>query len=84
MRGSRSTIVGRQLALVGEGDLDLARALDDVVVGDDEPARIDDDARAERALHALARHAEAAIAKEAAEERIVHEGILRPTLDAGT
>jgi hypothetical protein len=72
-----------EFTLVGERDLNLGHALDDVVVGDHQPAGIDDHARTERTLHLLARQAEAAIAEEAAEERIVHERVLRPPLDAG-
>ena len=65
--------LGLELALVGERDLHFARPLDHVVVGDHEPARIDDDAGAERALHLLARQARVRAAEEAAEERIVEE-----------
>ncbi len=72
------------LALVGKGDAHLAHALDDMVVGDDEPGRIDHDAGAERALHSLLRHTKAAIPKEAPEEGIVHERVLRPTLHPRT
>ena len=66
--------LGRELAPVrqGDGDLGLAAALDDVVVGDDEAALIDHDARAERVLDALARNAEA-LAEQLPEERIVDE-----------
>src|SRR5262249_35184909 len=49
-----------------------ALALDDVIVGDDEAVGRDDDARAERVLHALARNAEI-FAEETAEERVVEE-----------
>ena len=63
--------LGVELALVGERDFHFARALDHVVVGDDEPGRIDDDAGAERPQHLLARHR----AEELAEQRIVHERI---------
>ena len=38
-----------QLGAVGEVDDDLVGALDDVIVGDDEARRVDDEARAERA-----------------------------------
>ena len=46
--------LGLELALVGERDLDLVGALDDVVVGHDQAGGIDDHAGAERALHLLA------------------------------
>ena len=65
--------LGLELALVGERNLDLIGALDDVVVGDDEPGRIDHHARSERALHLLgllAGHAE-----EAAEDRVVQQRV---------
>ncbi len=74
--------LGGELASVGERHLHLRHALDDVIVGDDETGRIDDDARAKRALHPLARHAEAAVPEEAAKEGIIEEGIGRPLLDA--
>ena len=64
--------VGVELALVGERDLHFARALDHVIVGDDEAAGIDDDAGAERALDLFAR---CAAAEELAEERIVQERV---------
>ena len=66
--------VGWEFALVGERDLDVAGVLDDVVIGDDEARRVDQDAGAERALHHLPRHA--ATAEELAEERIGHERVL--------
>ncbi len=66
--------VGWEFALVGERDLDVAGALDDVIIGDDEARRVDQDAGAERALHHLPRHA--AAAEELAEERVGHERIL--------
>ncbi len=59
--------VGVEFALVGQRDLHFAGALDDVIVGDDEAGRIDDDAGAERALDLLRA---AATAEELAEERI--------------
>ena len=80
-----------ELALVGERDLDLGHALDDVVVRHDEPARVDDDAGAERALAAAleavrrsraAGAAGAAVAEEAAHE-LFHRGVLLAALDAG-
>ena len=46
--------VGGEFALVGQRDLHFAGALDDVIIGDDETGRIDDDAGAERALDLLA------------------------------
>ncbi len=68
-----------ELAPVGERDGELVAALDDMEIGDDEAGGIDDDAGAERLLHALARHAEAeAIAEKLLEEGVVEEG--RPRL----
>ena len=65
--------LGLEFALVGERNLDLVGAFDDVVVGHDEAGRIHHDARSQRALHLLrllAGHAE-----EAAEDRIVEQRI---------
>ena len=75
--------LGLELALVGERDLDLVGALDDVVVGDDQAGRIDDHARAERALHLLAGCC-AGHAEEAAEDRVVQQriAVLRPSFAA--
>ena len=64
--------LGLEFALVGERDLHLGRAFDDMIVGDDEAGGVDDHAGAERALHLLARHAGA---EETAEERIVEQRI---------
>src|SRR5262249_59870236 len=64
---------GLELSLVGERNLDLVGALDDVVIGDDEAGVIDDYAGAKRALYLLARHARAA--EEAAEDRIIEQRI---------
>ena len=69
-----STISAVELAPVGQGDLHLVGLGHDVVVGDDQPAGVDDDAGAERALHPLARRPEILVAEEAAEERIGEEG----------
>ena len=44
----RAHHVGLELAAVVEGDQDARRAFDDVRVGDHEPARIDDQPRAQR------------------------------------
>ncbi len=66
--------LGLELALVGERDLHLVGALDDVVVGHDQARRVDDHARAERALHLL-RRTVAGNAEEAAEDRIVEQRI---------
>ena len=66
--------LGLEFALVGERDLHLGRALDHVVVGDDEAAGIDDHARS-RASAASARAGYAGGAEEAAEERIVEQRI---------
>ena len=63
--------LGIELALVRERHLDLVRAFDHVVVGDDQAGRIDDHAGTERALHLLAWNA--AAAEEEAEERVLHE-----------
>ena len=63
--------LGLELTLVGERNLDLVGALDDVMVGDDQAARIDDDAGAERALHLRAIRP----AEEAAEQGIVEQRI---------
>ena len=91
VRGSLQHDRRLELALVGERDLHLGHALDDVVVGDDEPARVDDDAGAERALAAAleavrrsraAGTAGAAVAEEAAHE-LFHRGVLLAALDAG-
>ena len=67
--------LGRELAPVGErhGDLGLAAALDDVVVGDDDALGRHQHARAERVLDALARNAEP-LAEQPPEERVVEEG----------
>ncbi len=67
--------LGLELALVGERNLDLVGALDDVVVGDDEAGSIDHHAGAERTLHLFGTNV-AGRAEEAAEEGIV-EGHVR-------
>jgi hypothetical protein len=67
--------LGLELALVGQRDLHLIRALDDVIVGDDEARGIDHDAGAERALHLLGLLA--GNAEEAAEDRVVSSGLRR-------
>ncbi len=71
--------LGFEFALVGERHANLVGALDDVMIGDDDAARIDDHARAERALDALAGrpHARQLPAEKAAEKRVVEEGIAR-------
>jgi hypothetical protein len=52
--------------------MDFLSALDDVAVGDDQPARIDDHARAERIFDPVARHAEGRhVAEEMTEQRVV-------------
>ncbi len=72
--------LGIELAAVVQDDGDLLGALDDVPIGHDQAVTIEDDARAERLLHALARQAELRlIAKKAAEYRIVEKR--RPGLD---
>ena len=74
VRSSASTTFASNSRRSASATRNLLAALDDVVVGDDEPVRIDDDAGAERLLHALARHAEAeTVAEETLEERIVEE-----------
>ena len=50
---------GGELAPIGQGDADLLPALDDVVVGDDDPVGPHDHARAQGLGHPLARDAEA-------------------------
>jgi hypothetical protein len=69
--------LGFELPLVGQRDLHLIRAFDDVVVGDHEARCIDHHARAERALHLLRLIAGNA---EAAEHRIVQQRITRHRL----
>ena len=66
--------LGRELAPVrqSDGDLGLAASLDDVIVGDDEAALIDQHAGAERVLDALARDAEP-LAEQLPEERVIAE-----------
>ena len=64
--------VGIEFALVGQRHFDLAGAADDVEIGDDQPRRIDDNTRAERALDLPARDP----AEELAKERIGHERVL--------
>ena len=63
-------------APVGERHLHLGRAVHDVLVGDDDALRVDDDAGAERGARPLARRrrAERAAAEEALEEGIALEG----------
>jgi len=64
---------GFELALVGERDLHLVGAFDDVIVGDDQSGGIDQHAGAERALQLAAgaiRYAE-----KAAEDRIVEQRV---------
>ncbi len=72
--------LGLELAPVGERHPHLGRVLDDVKVGDDEARRIDEHARAERLLHAIALAAPAA-AEEALEDRIVEQRVSRHVLD---
>ena len=65
--------LGLEFALVGQRNLDLVCALDDVDIGYDKTGRIDHYARSQRALHLfrlLAGHAE-----EAAEDRIIEQRI---------
>src|SRR3954469_13120330 len=47
--------LGLEALAVREDDADVVRVADDVVVGDDDPRRIDDEARAERVRAALTR-----------------------------
>ena len=49
------------------------------MIGDDEPARVDDDARAERLRDARLL---ALLAEELAEDRIVEQRVARPRLDS--
>ena len=84
--------LGLELALVRERHLDVRGIGNDMVVGDDQSIRIDDDARSERTGNALARTAETAVApKEAPEERVLgkavglllHQFALRVDVDDG-
>ena len=59
---------GLRLAAVGELDLDVVGAFDDMVVGDQVALGRDDDAGAEAALRLVLR---AALAEEEAEPRVV-------------
>ena len=61
---------------VAERDLGFARAVDDVVVGHDQPIRIDDHARTEGTRNPLARPAEAATIAEEALEEIVSAALI--------
>src|SRR3984885_2450615 len=56
--------IGGEFALVGQRNLHFAGAFDDVIVGDDEAGRIDDDAGAERALNLLPWHHAKELPKE--------------------
>ena len=72
---------GFEFAPVAERDADFVRALNDVMVGDDEAGFVHDHARTERALHALHRHAlRRRPAEEPPEELVVHERIVRALL----
>ena len=64
--------VGLEFALVRERHLDLVCSLDDVVVGDDQARGVDENARAERALHRVSLPARrAGHSEEAAKDGIV-------------
>ena len=84
--------LGLELALVRERHLDVRGIGNDMVVGDDQSIRIDDDARSERTGNALARTAKTAVStKESPEERILgkavglllHQFALRVDVDDG-
>ena len=73
------TTLAVERAAVGQLDLDVVGAVDDVVVGEDVAVRLDDDARAEAAFAALAAAACAAaelVAEELAKQRIVRQSWL--------
>ncbi len=69
----------RKFAMVGQGDLDVGHPLDDVVVGDDEAAGIDDHPRSQRVRDA---RIAALAAEELAKDRIVEQRIAGRLLDA--
>ena len=67
---------------VGQRDAHIGRALDDMPVGEDHPAGIDDDTRTQRPGFPRAA-LELALAEEAREERVIGEGRNGLLLDAG-
>ena len=67
--------LGLELAPVGKRDLHLVGAVDDVVVGDYQPGRVDQHAGTERALLLLARPGHPRGPEEAAEERVLEQRI---------
>src|SRR4029077_12111964 len=62
-----------ELAFVGERNLDLIRALDDMIVGHDQAGGIYDHARTKRPLQLIA--ASAGHTEEAAEDRVVQQRV---------
>ena len=75
--------LGLVFMLVGDRDLHVGHAFDDMVIGDHEAAGVDDHAGAERLRDALLLPLRlAAAAEEMAEERIVHQRVARHRVDA--
>ena len=72
--------IGFVFATVRERDLHVGHPLDDVVVGYDQPARVDDDAGAQR-LGDAAVLLLPGLAEEVAEKGVVEQGIARHRLD---
>ena len=71
-----------ELAPVSEDDAYVGPLFDHVIIGDDETEGIDDDARAERVLDALARHTEVAvITEELAEKGVGKEADVPALID---
>ena len=62
--------------LVGEADRDLVGALDDMEVGEDEAALVDDDARAQPGAPELRARAAGALGAEELVEEVLEEGVL--------
>ena len=69
------------LPLVGQRNLNVGHALDDMMIGHDEAGGVDDDSRPQR-LRDIAPGLSAALAKEAAEDRIVEKRIGGRAVDA--
>src|SRR4249919_3039609 len=64
-----------KLAFVGERDLDLVGALNDVIVRHDQTRRIDDHARTQRPLQLIASSSSSRHAEEPAKDRVIQERI---------